>query len=126
MIPSLSQFTGTWVGRRTDRLEEDFYFRILPDGRHLGFIPAARKTRRRFDRMRLWLSVASESMLFVRYRLRGPGGLRGYYRFQGDRLFFTSPPGRGSACWECTRVAAEQLPPWFEFNFAIALDRQVR
>jgi hypothetical protein len=129
MTPSLSQFTGTWIGRRTDCLEEDFYFRILPDGRHVGVIPYTSRSmaavRHRFVRMRLRLSIASATILFVRYRLDRPGHLSGY-RLAGDRLIFTTLPGREFACWECRRVAAEQLPPWFESNFAIALNRPWR
>jgi len=130
MIPSLSQFTGTWIGRRTDCQEEYFYFRILPDGRHVGIIPYAGRgvggtIRRRFARMKLWLSVASETMLFVRFRLDRPGHLSGY-RIEGERLILSTLPGRQIARWECSRVTAEELPPWFESNFAIALDRKVR
>jgi len=129
MIPSISQFTGTWVGRRTDCFAEDFVCRILPDGRYIAIITDIHRimgtVKRRHYRMPFWLGIASDTMIFFRLHLKKPAH-PWHYHFEGEHLIFRSGSGLPSPRWECSRLTAEETPAWFEHHYAIALNRPWR
>jgi hypothetical protein len=117
------RLVGNWRAALRSEEGKFSYFRIMRDRRVFGVEPWVRGNGKlAYCEFRMLAENLTETDFTLRFAGKEGSSVRRYF-FDGEMLVLSADGTEGELRWHCSRVADEELPEYFEPEYAKAMEK---
>ena len=118
------RLVGNWQAVLVANEAQFSYFRITADRRVFGVVPCGepRPGKTVYIHFVMLAENITEQDFTLRFAGKEGTSVRRYY-FEDGVLMLSRDRSNGGHQWQCSRVAGEDLPEYFELEYAKALEK---